>query len=202
MNNYNFITFEGVEGCGKSTQAKKLQQFFINNNIDVLLTREPGGTILGEKIRNILLDENNIMSSKTELLLNFASRIEHIAQKIKPAINNKQKVICDRFFDSTFAYQGHAMGLDLLQIKQLQEIAIDDFAPDITFLIDVPIEVAFDRIKNRIDNNKYEAMDMNFHHKVRHGFLDLAKNNSRIFVIDGLKDEEFIANQIINIIKN
>ncbi len=198
MNNYNFITFEGIEGCGKSTQVKKLQQYFIDNNIDFVTTREPGGVSFSEQIRNILLSSsNNSISAKTELLLNFASRIEHIDKKIKPALKLNKKVICDRFFDSTFAYQGYAMGLDLSQIELIKKISIGDFAPDITFLIDLPIETACERIKNRSNNNRYDEMSFSFHEKVRQGFLDLANNNSRIFIIDGLQNIDDISNKII-----
>jgi len=201
MKNYNFITFEGIEGCGKSTQVKNLQEFFVKNNLDCLATREPGGSEIGNKIRQILLDKNhNLINPKTELLLNFASRIEHIEQKIKPALKQNKKVICDRFFDSTIAYQGYAMGVDLNQIKQIQEIAIGNLVPDITFLIDLPVEIAFERIKSRSENNRYESMNIDFHQKVRHGFLEIAKNNPRFAIIDGSKSREEISNQIISFI--
>lgn len=198
MKQLNFITFEGIEGCGKSTQVKKLQQFFAQNNIESVLTREPGGTKVGEKIREILIDSgNNDISPKTELLLNFASRIEHINQLIKPALIDGKKVISDRFFHSTIAYQGYAMGLDLSEVNKVTELALDGFRPDITFLIDVEVEVAFDRIKGRADNNRYEDMAISFHQKVRQGFLDMAKSDNKIITIDGNQNPDQVFEQII-----
>jgi dTMP kinase len=200
-NTYKFITFEGIEGCGKSTQAKKLHEFILNKKLDVVLTREPGGTLTGEKIREILLDEKIAkLEAKTELLLNFSARIEHIEKLIKPALQANKTVISDRFFDSTFAYQGNAFGLGFEIIEEIKKVSIGNFAPDITFLIDVPVELAFKRIDGREGNNRYEKLGLDFHQKVREGFLMLAKKNSRIKIIDGTKTIEDIFNQIINII--
>jgi dTMP kinase len=194
-----FITFEGIEGSGKSTQSKKLHEFFRAKRIDAILTREPGGTKAGEKVREILIDENiEKLSAKTELFLNFAARIEHVEKLIKPALKEKKAVICDRFFDSTFAYQGSAFGLEEKLISEIKKIAIGDFEPEITFLIDVPVEFAFERIKNRADNNRYEKLGIEFHQKVRDGFLQLAKKNHRIKIIDGTKNVEEVFSQIIN----
>jgi len=194
-----FITFEGIEGSGKSTQSKKLYEFFRAKRIEAILTREPGGTKAGEKVREILIDENiEKLSAKTELFLNFAARIEHVEKLIKPALKEKKTVICDRFFDSTFAYQGSAFGLDYELIAEVKKMAIGNFEPEITFLIDVPVEFAFERIKNRADNNRYEKLGIEFHQKVRDGFLQLAKKNHRIKIIDGTKNVEEVFSQIIN----
>lgn len=194
---YKFITFEGVDGSGKSTQAKLLHEFLITKNYDAIITREPGGTLASEQIRKILIDEKlPKLESKTELLLNFAARIEHVEKLIKPALKENKIVICDRFFDSTFAYQGNGFGVDFLSIKTIQEIAIGNFKPDITFLIDVKIEDAFLRTKNRNDNNRYEKLDLDFHKKTREGFLNLAQNNERIKIIDGTKTIVEISQQI------
>lgn len=189
-----FITFEGIEGCGKSTQAKKLHQFFLDQKIDAILTREPGGTAASEAIRAILIDEKIAkLEAKTELFLNFAARLEHVEKLIKPALAQNKIVISDRFFDSTYAYQGSAFGLADELIESVQKTTIENFIPDITFLIDVPVEAAFARIQNRADNNRYEKLGVEFHQKVRSGFLNLAKKNSRIKLIDGTKtpDEVF-----------
>lgn len=195
-----FITFEGIEGCGKSTQSKKLHEFFLLNNITAILTREPGGTIAGEKIRDILIDEKvEKLEAGTELLLNFAARLEHVEKVIKPSLKQNKMVISDRFFDSTYAYQGNAFGLDYSLIDQIRKMTIGDFAPDITFLMDVPLDVAFSRIENRADNNRYEKLGLEFHRKVRDGFFDLAKDNPRIKIIDGTKNPQEISEQIINI---
>ncbi len=196
-----FITFEGIEGSGKSTQVKKLHAFFLEKNIDAILTREPGGTFAGEKIREILIDEKiEKLEAKTELFLNFAARLEHVEKLIKPSLAQGKTVISDRFFDSTFAYQGNAFGLDETLIEDVKKMAISDFAPDITFLIDVPVEAAFARIQTRADNNRYEKLGFDFHQKVRDGFLQLAKKNPRIKVIDGTKNQQEVFAEIIQIL--
>ena len=193
-----FITFEGIEGSGKSTQVKKLHEFFGQKNIDAVLTREPGGTKAGEQIRAILIDEKiEKLSAKSELFLNFAARIEHVEKLIKPALAEGKTVVCDRFFDSTFAYQGSAFGLDFSLIENIKNIAIGDFEPDITFLIDVPVDIAFARIATRPDNNRYEKLGIEFHQKVRDGFLLLAKKNPRIKIIDGTKNPQEVFSQIL-----
>jgi dTMP kinase len=193
-----FITFEGIEGSGKSTQSKKLQEFFLQNKIDAILTREPGGCEISEQIRKILLSENfNNMQALTEILLNFSARLEHVEQVIKPALKSGKVVICDRFFDSTYAYQGSACGVDFAVIEQIQKITLKDFEPDITFLIDVDVKQAFARINSRIDNNRYEKLGLEFHQKVRSGFLKLADKNQRIKKIDGSQNIEQILLEII-----
>lgn len=192
-----FVTFEGIEGCGKSTQAKKLHEYFSGS----ILTREPGGTKVGEKIREVLIDENIAkLEAKTELFLNFAARLEHVEKLIKPALAENKMVISDRFFDSTYAYQGNALGLDENLIDQVRKMTIGEFVPDITFLIDVPVELAFKRIEGRADNNRYEKLGLDFHKKVRDEFLRLAKKNSRINLIDGVSTPDEIFNQILTLI--
>ncbi len=196
-----FITFEGIEGSGKSTQAKKLHEFFLSKNQNAILTREPGGVAAGERIREILIDEKiEKLEAKTELLLNFAARLEHVEKLIKPALLEEKIVISDRFFDSTYAYQGSAFGLDENLIDNIKKIIIGDFAPDITFLIDLPVEMAFERIANRADNNRYEKLGLDFHKKVREGFLQLAKKNQRIKVIDGNKNQQEIFTEITQVL--
>lgn len=199
--NFQFISFEGIEGCGKSTQAKKLYEYFLSKQIDCLLTREPGGSLAGEKIRGILLDEEiDKLSAKSELLLNFAARIEHVEKVIKPALKGGKIVICDRFVDSTFAYQGSAMGIAFEEIEKIQKIAIGEFIPDITFLINVSVDEAFARISSRGNNNRYEKLGNEFHQKVYEGFFELAKKNSRINIVDGTQDQQQVFQKILNII--
>jgi dTMP kinase len=196
---HKFITFEGIEGSGKSTQSKKLHEFFLNRKLDAILTREPGGSKASEKIREILLcEEIEKLEAKSELFLNFAARLEHVEKLIKPALAQGKTVISDRFFDSTYTYQGSAFGLDVKLIDDVRKMAIADFAPDITFLIDVPVEVAFARIENRSTNNRYEKFGQDFHQKVRNGFLKLASENPRIVVIDGTKSPQEIFEKIIS----
>lgn len=197
-----FISFEGIEGSGKSTQSKKLYEFLCSKNLQVILTREPGGTLAGEKIREILLDEKiDKLEAKTELLLNFSARIEHVEKLIKPALAAGKIVICDRFFDSSFAYQGYGFDVDLSVIEQIKNLTIGDFAPDITFLIDVSVEDAFARIKDRASNNRYEKLEHNFHQKIRDGFLQLAQKNSRIKIIDGENSPHEIFQLILKTLK-
>ena len=199
--NFQFISFEGIEGCGKSTQAKKLYEYFLSKQIDCLLTREPGGSLAGEKIRGILLDEEiDKLSAKSELLLNFASRIEHVEKVIKPALKSGKVVICDRFVDSTFAYQGSAMGIAFEEIEKIQKIAIGEFMPDITFFINVSVDEAFARISSRGNNNRYEKLGNEFHQKVYEGFFELAKKNSRINIVDGTQKQQQVFQKILNII--
>ena len=193
------ITFEGVEGSGKSTQAKLLHQYFLDKKIPTCLTREPGGTKLAEEIRGLLVDgEVDKMDGVCETLLNFAARRNHLEKLIKPALKKGEMVICDRFFDSTIAYQGYGQNVDLEIIKTVQNAAISGFKPDITFLIDVDVDMAFARIKSRADNNRYEKMDKSFHQKVRVGFLEIAKNNpDRFVIIDGNQDQNTIHQTIV-----
>lgn len=200
---YKFITFEGIEGSGKSTQAKMLAEFLRKKSYDAILTREPGGAKASEKIREILLDENlEKLEACTEILLNFAARVEHIEKLIKPAIAQEKIVISDRFFDSTFAYQGYGFGCKLELISAIKSLAIDDFAPDITFVIDVPVETAFTRIHERSTNNRYEKLGKEFHQKTRDGFLEMARlNPQRIKVIDGTKSIEEVEKSIHKILE-
>ncbi len=196
-----FITFEGIEGSGKSTQVKKLHEFFLAKNFASVLTREPGGTLASERIREILIDEKiEKLEAKTELFLNFAARLEHVEKLIKPSLAQEKIVISDRFFDSTYAYQGSAFGLEEKLIDDVRKMTIGDFAPDITFLIDVPVEVAFARIANRADNNRYEKLGLDFHQKVREGFLHLAKKNPRIRLINGAQNPQEIFTEITQIL--
>ncbi len=191
---HKFITFEGIEGSGKSTQAKMLHEFLHKKGYDAILTREPGGAKASERIREILIDENfPKLETKTEIFLNFAARLEHVEKLIKPALAQGKIVISDRFVDSTFAYQGSGFGADFQMISQINNLTIGNFVPDITFLIDVPVDVAFSRIEDRSTNNRYEKLGRDFHQRTREGFLELAQQNPRIKVIDGTQPIEKIA---------
>lgn len=209
-----FISFEGIEGSGKSTQAKKLSQFLMQNNIANILTFEPGGSNIGNAIRNILLDKNNHnFHLNTEILLHLASRNQHLQEIIYPSLMAGKTVICDRFHDSTIAYQAFAMGANIEVINNIAKIIFNSnnqnidncqkFYPDITFLFDLEVEQAFNRIKNRSDNNRYEELGFNFHQKVRNGFLEIAHSNKeRIIIINANQEPDLIFQEIVSGINN
>ena len=198
-----FITFEGIEGCGKSTQAKLLADYLTNNGYEVLLTREPGGPQISEKIRKILLDaENKEMLPETELLLYMASRSQHTGEWIIPALKAKKIVISDRYYDSTIAYQGAARNIDLNIIKSITKYATYGLVPNLTILIDTPAEIGLSRIK-KDEADRLEQESLAFHKKVRQGFLNLAKREKeRFFVIDGKLSIKEINEMIIKKIKS
>ena len=209
-----FITFEGIEGSGKSTQAKILQDKIINSpffsNREILLTREPGGTEVGEAVRKLLLDKNTLFANPlSEYLLYYAARIEHWQQKILPALTRGAIVICDRFFDSSIAYQAFAMNLDfnLAQKLHLEIIGAivknSSFSPipDITILCDLSVADSLSRINGRDENNRYEEFSIDFHNKVRNGFLQIAEANSKRFhILDASQNPDKIANKIWQIV--
>ena len=197
-----FITFEGVEGCGKSTQAKLLAEHLKKKGYNVLLTREPGGPKISEQIRTILLNaENTEMLPETELLLYMASRSQHTGEWILPALSNDFIVISDRYYDSTIAYQGAARSIDMDVIKRITDYATYGLTPDITFLIDIPAELGLSRIAPD-EADRLEKESIEFHKKVRNGFLLLSKLQSkRFFVINGqnsIKDISDIIKEEIN----
>ena len=197
-----FITFEGIEGCGKSTQSKLLKEYFETHGRDVLFTREPGGPKISEKIRNILLDnENDEMLSETEMLLYMAARCQHTGEWIIPALKDNKVVISDRYYDSTIAYQGAARQLDYTIIDMIRIYATFGLKPAKTILIDLPAEIGLGRIKPD-EADRLESESMEFHRKVRNGFLEIAKNEpDRYIVVDGTQSIEEIHNEIIDKIK-
>ncbi|MCR4689591.1 MAG: dTMP kinase [Saccharofermentans sp.] len=196
-----FITFEGIDGCGKSTQIELLRTFLDSKGIDNLVIREPGGTVVGEKIREILLDKKNSdMTSLAELLLFEAARAQIVEEKIKPAIDEGKVVICDRFYDSSLAYQGVArnMGTDLVNL--LNNVAVSGLDPDMTFFLDISVEESLRRRNKRGDeSDRIEGMGDSFLEKVRQGYLYAALYDSdRIKTIDASSSVEDIASQIAN----
>ncbi|HNX00549.1 MAG TPA: dTMP kinase [Candidatus Cloacimonadota bacterium] len=192
-----FITFEGMEGCGKSTQAKLLQDYLLKKKHEVLLTREPGGPRISEEIRALLLNpEYQEMIPVTEVLLYMASRSQHTGEWIIPALKEGKIVISDRYTDSTLAYQGAARKVDFGMIRRLNRFATFATEPDITFLIDVPVKTGLSRIESRV-LDRLEQEDFAFHQKVRKKFLFIAKRNpKRFIVINGKLDIETIHEQI------
>ena len=197
---YRFITFEGIDGSGKSTQAKMLYDYLCQCNIETCLTREPGGTKGAEEIRKILLSGSTAKwDGISETLLNFAARRDHILNFIQPQLNKGNIVICDRFTDSTTAYQAYGYEIDKKIVDQIKQIAIGKFEPDITFLIDLPCSKADERILKRGANNRYEAMTKKFNQNVHKGFKEVAQQNpSRIKTIDGLQSIGAIFKEIKN----
>lgn len=193
-----FITFEGIEGSGKSTQLELLCDYVASRGIDYVRTVEPGGTMIGEEIRKILLSvEHSGMTSLTELLLYASSRAQHVGEVIKPALQEGQVVVCDRFSDSTIAYQGFGRGLDMDLIAQLNAMCTDGIIPDITFLLDIDVETGLkrNRTANKIDRLELEAVA--FHTKVRDGYLSLMeKEPGRIRLVNSNKTIEEIADSI------
>ena len=198
-----FISFEGIDGCGKSTQIDLLAKYFTKLKKPIVKTEEPGGTAGANEIRKILLRENNFQwSVETEALLFMAARNDHVEKVIKPAIKDNKIVICDRFMDSTIVYQGmRSPKAKKLSSTLFELIAIN---PDITFLIDMEPEIALNRALNRsTEEDRFENYGINFQHELRKNFLDIAyKHSDRIKIINGNRSPEDVAAQIIESIKN
>ncbi|NLW55150.1 MAG: dTMP kinase [Firmicutes bacterium] len=192
-----FITFEGVDGTGKSTQARLLKERLMQAKVPVVLTREPGGTRLAEKIRALLLNEEGLnFSTVAEILLYAAARAQHVDEVIRPALEDQKVVICERFTDSTLAYQGYASGNDLEQIRQIDQFASGGLVPDLTFLLDLTPQTGWARIQERMaqgQQDRIEARGSAFQAKVREGYLRIAAAEpERICVINsnGLRIDE------------
>ncbi len=195
-----FITFEGIDGCGKSSQIDRAAEYLESRGIEFIKTRDPGGTPLGCKIREILLNYDGDIASMCELFLYLADRAQHIEEKILPALEAGKVVLCDRYVDSTIAYQGYARGLDKEQILELNNIVAKGLMPDLTFVFDIIPEVACSRLGEKKDRLESECSD--FHRKVREGFLDLAgRFPDRIKVLDASRSIEEISEDVINKIK-
>jgi dTMP kinase len=190
-----FISFEGIEGCGKTTQAKLLARWLKAQGRQVLITREPGGPPIAEKIRKVLLDsKNHHMFPLTELLLLQASRAQHLAQVIIPALKAGKVVICDRFADSSTAYQGYGREMDLNMVGQLNQIAVDGFWPKLTLVFDLPVEQGFARAAGRKRAfDRMENQEKAFHQKVRRGFQKIARQDPRrVKMLDGSQPPDVI----------
>ncbi|MDY0274702.1 MAG: dTMP kinase [Desulfomicrobium sp.] len=205
-----FITFEGMEGCGKSTQVNKLVEHFIRLGHDVLQTLEPGGSKLGQDLRRILLDpKNSDLASTSELFLYLADRAQHLATTIRPALENGRLIICDRFADSTIVYQGYGRGLDIKVLHQFNEVAVQGHWPDLTILLDVDPRVGLGRALNRNKRQqvadtqgRFEAEHLAFHTRVRDGYLSWATlNRKRFAVIDGSQDPDTVFSNILCVLE-
>jgi len=198
-----FVTIEGAEGVGKSTNIAYIEELLDIAGIEHISTREPGGTPLAERIRHLLLDkaEQNV-DPLAELLLMFAARRQHLQELIWPALARGQWVICDRFTDSTYAYQGAGRGLDLTVIQRLEQLCLGDFQPDLTLILDLPIEAGMARAAERGELDRFESEDIAFFQRVRQGFLDRAATADRYRVIDASQSLAQVQTQVRQIITN
>lgn len=190
-----FITIEGIEGVGKSTNIAFIAAWLKSHKIECFVTREPGGTELGEQLRNLLLHSGSV-SDKAELLMMFASRAQHLEEKIKPALEQGVWVICDRFTDSTYAYQGGGRELNQDWIESLEKLVHEDLQPDITFLLDAPVEIGRTRASKRSEADRIESESVKFFNRVRDMFLSRASQFERYEVIDATQALERVQDEI------
>ena len=198
-----FVTFEGIEGAGKSTQLRKLAAHLHQRGISPLETREPGGTAAGSAIRQLLLGADAVpLTPVSELLLLCADRAQHIAETIRPALAAGQLVLCDRFSDSTIAYQGHGRGLDLTMVRTMDAAARDGVWPDVTFLLDCPVEDGLRRAAARHSvSDRFERETVSFHERIRAGFQSIATADpGRVVTIDAAADNDTVHRQIVTVI--
>jgi dTMP kinase len=198
-----FISFEGIEGSGKSTQLKLLAGYLRSKGHKVLETAEPGGTKIGHEIRQLLLNPQNAMDPLAELLLYYASRAQHIREVIYPAILQDTIVITDRFTDSTVAYQGYARGIDLTVINTLNEIVASEMKPFLTIMLDVDVEEGLRRNRRAQKMDRFELETVEFHKRVQQGFHQIAKQEpDRVFVVDASRSKKEVAGEISGIVEN
>ena len=197
-----FITVEGIEGAGKSTCMALLERQIRAKNHDVLITREPGGTALGEALRELLLGHRHDgMGEDTELLLMFAARAEHLHAKIEPALARGEWVLCDRFTDATYAYQGYGRGIEFSRIALLERWVQGDRRPDLTLLLDLPIEQGLERAGKRSAPDRFERQTLDFFENVRQGYLEMAASEpARYRVINAAQPLDKVSEQIITVI--
>jgi len=204
LSKYKTITICGGEGSGKSTYCNMLEKYMKKNDIDYLLTREPGGTKIGEDIRQVLLNKSNSnMCTETELLLFMASRSQHLKEKIIPAIKSNKLVIIDRFYLSSLVYQGYVRGFGVDNVWELHKLSTNNFVVDLNIIIDIPPEVGLKRIKvNNRETNRLDEEEFEFHKKVRNGYLSLAKDDrfGKTIVINGNKSIDNVFDDILNAI--
>jgi len=201
-----FIVFEGVEGCGKSFQSKKLYYTLKKDNIDTILTREPGGTKSAELIRDLILKDYFIKNNKdkfdkyTDTLLYLAARNEHVKSKIRPALLKKKVVICDRFIDSTLAYQVYGKQVDIKLINNVHKKILHGIKPNLTFILKVSKKMSKIRLKKRKTKNRYDNFPQHFYTKAQKSFLKLAKNKKNYYVLDSSSNDNTLEKKIYNIV--
>ncbi len=191
-----FVTFEGIEGCGKSTQSRRVRDWLTEHGQEVVLTREPGGTDVTADIRRILADPQSRLDPMAELMLFLADRAQHVASVIRPALNENKVVLCDRYCDSTLAYQGNGRGHDLRWLEELNTRASHGMVPNLTLWIDCPVDVGLARANERDGGpgDRFESEPREFHERIRSGFADLARRfPERIVRIDSDRDPDAVA---------
>ena len=199
-----FITLEGIEGAGKSTVVDFIEDFLTKEGHDVIKTREPGGTVIGEQIREILLkNENYTLTYDTELLLVFSARAQHIQEVILPALSLGKIILCDRFTDASYAYQGGGRGIDASRINLLEKWVQGDLRPNLTLLFDLDVSIGMQRTKKRSDADRFEREEINFFEKIRNTYLERAKNEPQRFrIINSASSLENVKEQIVTILKD
>jgi dTMP kinase len=204
MQRGKFITFEGCDGCGKSTQLKKLSDYLQQNGVAHIFTREPGGGKISEEIRAILLNGKNAeMTDECEALLYAAARAQHLSDRVEPALQEGKLVICDRYVDSSFAYQAYARGLGTDFVEKINAYALEKYQPDVTVFIDLSAEDAFKRKHGADENDRLEQAGLAFHNKVYAGYKALAeKYPNRIVCVDGKKTPDGIFADVLEILKS
>jgi dTMP kinase len=198
-----FISFEGIEGTGKTIQSRLLYDYLKKKGLSALLTEEPGGTRIGHAIRDLLLSvDNTAMAPLTELLLYNASRIQHVWEVIAPALEQGVVVITDRFTDSTVAYQGYGRGIELNLVNNIENIATGGIKPALTFLLDLDVEIGLERNKGINKKDRIELEDITFHRRVREGYHAIAATEpERIHIVDASKSIEHVHSSIIDIVR-
>ena len=199
-----FITIEGTEGVGKTTNIEFIQHWLSRRGVEFISTREPGGTPLAEQVRELLLTpREEKVGDATELLLMFAGRAQHLDQVILPALNSGSSVLCDRFTDASYAYQGFGREMDCSLIAQLEQIVQGDLRPDLTFILDIPVEIGLKRASERSTPDRFEQEKIEFFDRVRHGYLKIAEDNpGRCAVIDASQSLEEVQASIEAVLEN
>ena len=199
-----FITIEGSEGAGKSTNLRFIQNYLAEKNIDFISTREPGGTPVAEKIRDLLLDKaNTSLCSDSELLLMFAARAQHLNELIIPALEQGRWVISDRFTDASYAYQGGGRGLSMTKIAQLEQFVQGELRPDATILLDIPVEKGMERVRGRGETDRFEQEDMDFFERIRQTYLQRAKEHpQRFHIIDTQPAIPEVEKQLLTVLEH
>ena len=206
MKQGGFISFEGIEGCGKTTQIALLSEYLKKRSLPHTITREPGGTAVGEGIRKILLNSETIhLTAASELLLFYASRSQNIQEKIKPSLDRGEMVICDRYYHASMAYQGYGRGISLDFIQKLTDLVCHPFRPDLTFLLDIEPEVGLARARARNharteNEGRFEEEDLDFYNRVRDGYLELASADERIQLIYADRPIEAVHRHILTLL--